>query len=217
MTINTALIVLHTTKYGETSLVVHTLSEEYGRKSFLVRGIGKKQSMSLFLPLNILEADIIENHTSRLSVARKISSRYPLSGIRGNLYKNSITMFVSEVLYRVVKDGAREPGLFEWCVKDILLLDALESDFSNFPVRFLLEFAIMLGFSPEASDIGRFVGDRMPAVAEFMSASFEESMLIPLSGQARNEIAEALLRYIEYHSDSQINIRSLKVLRELFR
>lgn len=217
MTKNTELIVLHTTKYGESSLVIHTLSEEYGRRSFLVRGIGKKQPMSLFLPLNILEADVVEGHSSRLYVARNISARHPLSGIRNSLYKNSITMFISEVLYRVVKDGAKEPGMFAWCEKNILLLDAMPGDFSNFHVRFLLELAVVLGFSPEVSDIEHFAGDRVPVVAEFLRLSFEESMLIPMSGQVRNEIAEALLRYIEYHSDSSVNIRSLKVLRELFQ
>ena len=42
MTTNTELIVLHTTKFGENSVVLHTLSREYGRRGFLVRGIGKK-------------------------------------------------------------------------------------------------------------------------------------------------------------------------------
>ncbi len=49
-----------------------------------------------------------------------------------------------------------------------------------------------------------------------MKESFAESMLIPLSGPVRNEIAEGILRYIEYHTDSALNINSLKVLRELF-
>ena len=42
-------------------------------------------------------------------------------------------------------------------------------------------------------------------------------MLIPLSGELRNELAEDILRYIEYHSESSVNVNSLKVLRELFR
>jgi hypothetical protein len=41
-------------------------------------------------------------------------------------------------------------------------------------------------------------------------------MMIPLNGSVRNEIAEGILRYIEFHSDSAINVASLSVLRELF-
>ena len=215
MTVNTELIVLHTTKFGENSIVVHTLSREYGRRSFLVRGAGKRL-MSLFLPLNILEADVQESTKSTLFTARNLTARHPLLGIRSNVFKNSMTMFMSEVLYRVIKEGAAEQGLYEWCERNILLLDAVQNDFSNFHLRFLLELTVALGFSPESRDLQPFVGDHYPTVERFMQTSFAESMLIPLKGSVRNEIAEEILRYIEFHTESSVNINSLKVLRDLY-
>ncbi len=215
MTVNTELIVLHTTKFGENSIVVHTLSREYGRRSFLVRGAGKRL-MSLFLPLNILEADVQESTKSTLFTARNLTARHPLLGIRSDVFKNSMTMFMSEVLYRVIKEGAAEQGLYEWCERNILLLDAVQNDFSNFHLRFLLELTVALGFSPESRGLQPFVGDHYPMVERFMQTSFAESMLIPLNGTVRNEIAEEILRYIEFHTESSVNINSLKVLRDLF-
>ncbi len=214
MVTNSELIVLHTTKFGEKSLVVHTLSKEYGRRSFLIRNAGKNSS--LFLPLNILEAEIAESSKSTLYTARGLSARFPLTGIRGNMFKNSMTMFISEVLYRVIKEGSNEQGLYEWACKNIMLLDAISTDFSNFHIRFLLELTVALGFSPSSQDLMPFVGDHYPIVEKFMTLPFAESMLIPLNGLARNEIAEEILRYIEFHTESTLNINSLKVLRELF-
>ena len=212
---NTELIVLHTTKFGENSIVVHTLSRDYGRRSFLVRGVGKK-SMSLFLPLNILEADITESSKSTLFTARNLSSACSLTGIRNNILKNTMTMFMSEVLYRTIKEGAWEQDLYQWCRKSILTLDAIQSDFSNFHIRFLLELAVTLGFRPESRDLLPFVGDHDGTIKDFMQMSFAESMLIPLNGVTRNEIAEDILRYIEFHTESSVNVNSLKVLREIF-
>lgn len=213
---DTELIVLHTTKFGENSLVVHTLSRDYGRRSFLIRGVGKKSGMSLFLPLTLLEADVVESSKSTLYTAKNLVARHPLMGIRNSVYKNSITMFMSEVLFRIVREGAYEQGLYEWCEKNILLLDAMQEDFSNFHIRFLLELTIALGFSPEAKDLLPFVGDHYAVVEQFMKLPFADSMLIPLTGPVRNEIAEEILRYIEFHTESAVNINSLKVLRELF-
>ena len=212
----TEFIVLHTTKFGENSLVVHSLSKDYGRRSFLVRGVGKKSAMSLFQPLSIIEADITESSKSTLYTARNLSLKHHLLGIRGNMFKNSMTMFLSEVLYRTVKDGSNEDGLYDWVERNILLLDAIQSDFSNFHIRFLLEFAIALGFSPEARDLYPFAGNHFSLMEQFIRKPFAETMLIPLSGQVRNEMAEEILRYIEFHTDSSLNINSLKVLRELF-
>ena len=214
------LIVLGTTKIGENALVVHSLSREYGRRGFVVR-VGKGASPSLLLPLGIIEADITENPRSTLWNARHLSASIPLIGIRNNLYKNTITLFMSEVLYRTVKDGANEEGLYDWCRKSILTLDAMESDFSNFHIRFLLELCSALGFSPTFEDLLPHI-DRndgkghSEALRGFMQSSFSESMLIPLSGADRNKIAEDILRYLEFHTESSINVRSLRVLHELF-
>ena len=172
--------------------------------------------MALFLPLNILEAEVVESSRSNLYTARNLVSVCPLLGIRNNILKNSVTMFISEVLFRAIKEGTAEQGLYEWCRKNIILLDAIETDFNNFHLRFLLELAVTLGFSPESRDLMPFVGDHYPIVEAFMQKSFAESMLIPLNGATRNEIAEEILRYIEFHTESAINVNSLKVLRELF-
>ena len=75
--------------------------------------------MSLFLPLNVLEADILETNKSTLFTARHLTAKHPLLGIRNNMFKNSMTMFMSEVLYRAIKDGCNEEGLYEWCEKNI--------------------------------------------------------------------------------------------------
>ena len=132
------------------------------------------------------------------------------------MFKNSMTMFMSEVLYRAIKDGCNEDGLYDWCEKVILLLDAMKTDFSNFHLRFLLELCIALGFSPQSSDLKPFVGDNYPLVEKFIQSDFAQSMLIPLNGQTRNQLAEDILRYIEFHTESALSINSLKVLRELF-
>lgn len=213
---NSEFILLHTTKYGENSIILHTLSREYGRKGFFIKSMPRRSATSLFFPLSILEADIFETNKSRLFTARNVASRYSLTGIRNSIGKSAITMFVSEVLYRVIKDGMQDAALYDMCVRNILLLDAMESDFSNFHLYFLLEFIISLGFSPELHDLEPFLDERLPLAADFIGKPFSEAMLVPMTGEVRNDIAERLLKYIEYHTESSVKVNSLKVLRELF-
>ncbi len=212
---NIEAIVLGYTKFGENSVVVHTLSEEYGRRGFLVR-IGRKAGMALLLPMNILEMDIVPNPKSTLWSARNLTARDPLNGIRGNLYKNTMSLFLSEVLLRTVKDGQAEDGLYPWCTRSILTLDTLEADFSNFHIRFLLELAVALGFRPSLEDIAPFAEKHLALLKPFLTSTFSESMLIPLRGEDRNALCEDLLRYLEYHTESSIRVHSLAVLREVF-
>ena len=215
MNVSSRLIVLNTTKVADSSLVIHTLSPEFGRRSFITN-VGKKTSMALFLPLNVLDAEILENPKSDLWRVRNLKAVYPLNGIRNNAYKNSMTLFMSEVLYRAVKDGCDEDGLSEWCEKSILTLDSLEGDFANYHLRFLMEFAAVLGFSPAVENLIPFADGCLTELKDLLNAEFPQFMLYPLRGEVRNAIAASLLRYIAYHIESSMEVRSLSVLRELY-
>jgi len=208
-------ILLSVTKVGDKSLVLHTLSPEWGRRSFIT-SVSKKAPMALFLPLSLLDGEVVENSKSDLWRLQEICAGAPLNGIRNDVRKNTMTLFLSEVLLRTVKEGAIEQGLFEWCRSSILTLDAMESDFSNFHLRFLLELAAALGFSPSLEDLMPFAGEHLGIVRELLSCSTAESMLIPMSGAQRNAVAGLLLDYISYHSESPVQVRSLQVLRELY-
>ena len=210
------LIVLGYTRLGDGNLVVHTLSREHGRRGFIARPGKSGGKMSLYLPLNLLEAEIVPSSKSNLWTARKVSAMHPLIGIRNNLYKNTMTLFMSETLTRVLRDGTMEDGLFEWLERCILTLDAMEGDFSNYHIRFLLDLCGALGFRPSPGDMLPFSTARTDALVRFLESSFTESMMIPLTGAERNSISEDFVRYLGFHTDTDINIRSLKVLRELY-
>ena len=209
------LIVLNHTKFGENSIVLHTLSGGYGRRGFLVR-VSPRTAMALFLPLNIIEAEVTENPKSDLWYARNFVCVSPLNGIRGNIHKNTMTLFMSEVLYRVVKDQTNEDGLAGWLKKQILTLDALESDFANFHLLFLLGLCTALGFDPDMAGLAPFADKRLKQMEALLTRPFSEALLLPLSGSDRNAIAESILKYIEYHTESAVNVRSLSVLREIY-
>ncbi len=209
------LIILNHTKFGENSIVLHTLSSEYGRRGFLVK-VSPKTAMALFLPLNILQAEVTENPKANLWYARNFVSITPLNGIRGNIHKNTMTLFMSEVLYRVVKDQTNEDGLADWLKGQILTLDALQSDFANFHLMFLLNLCAALGFDPDAAGLAPFVDNNLQSVEALLSLPFTEALLLPLTGADRNAIAESILKYIEYHTESAVNVRSLAVLREIY-
>lgn len=216
MNVSSRLIVLNTTKVGENSLVIHTLGPVFGRRSFITT-VGKKSSMALFLPLNVLDAEIMENPKSELWRVRNMRAVYPLTGIRNNIYKNSMTLFMSEVLFRAVKDGCDVDGLSEWCEKSVLTLDSLEGDFANYHLRFLLEFAAVLGFSPSFENLVPFADGCSNELRNLLTEDFPRFMLYPLTGETRNAIAGSLLKYIGYHAESSMDVRSLPVLRELYK
>lgn len=210
------LIVLNSTKLGENSLVLHCLCREMGRRSFIVT-VRKGGSRALYLPPNILDAEVIENRKSDLWRLRGISAVHPLNGIRSDFDKNAISLFMSEVLWRAVQDGAAEEGLYDWCEKSVMTLDALEGDFANYHLRFLMELAGALGFSPSFDGLAPFAEENMGEIRDLLAADWPSFMVYPLNGARRGAIAKSLLRYLSAHLEIPLNIRSLPVLEEIYR
>lgn len=231
----TDIIVLHTTKFGDNSLIVHAVSPLYGRCGMIVKGFGKKggrNPVSLFQPLNILEAVVDENPKSSLLSLREASMKHPYVSIRRDVLKNCISVFVCELLFRTLSEGSREDGLFEWVEEMALALDAMDGNFSNFHIYFIIGLCRILGFSPndnfsennpifyiataEFSGGGQsFSLENSLLLHRLLSGGFPECMALPLTGKSRYLFMEDMIRFLEYHIDKPVEIKSLEVLHEL--
>ena len=227
MPVSTRIIVLNTTKVGDKSLVVHALSRELGRRSFITSaggasgarrggrsGSGHSGGMAFWQPLSVLDVEVLENPKSDLWRLHGVSAVYPLTGLRGDVGRSAVCMFMAEVLYRAVREGA-EPELYDWCEKSILTLDALSGSYANYHLRWLLELCSAMGFTPSVEDLAPFAEEHLRDMSGLLGP-YEGALLLPLTGKARSEIAGALLDYLSAHLEYRLNIRSLAVLGELF-
>ena len=125
-------------------------------------------------------------------------------------------MFMGEVLFKLIREGECEPELYDWAKKTIVLLDELPSNYNNFHLWVLLELSVVLGYAPTEQTLFSYAEEENEIMTKLLSLSFSEAMLLPLKGVQRNTLATSLIRYIEVHSESKININSLNVLRELY-
>ena len=209
------LIVLHTTRTGERSLVLHCLSRRLGRRSFLVTA-GSKVPQALWQPLSLLNAEVIENPYSDLWRLRSLAAEEPLSGIRSHPAKNAVSLFMSEVLYRVMLSGTGDAAFFDWGAAQIRLFDALEEHYASFHLLFLLDLCRELGFAPGRESLAPFAGEHWEPLSALCEAPLAEALLVPLKGEDRSAIAAVLLQYISYHAECDLEVKSLAVLREIF-
>lgn len=210
------LIVLHYTKLGENSVVVHCLCRNLGRRGFMCR-VRKGGSLALFMPLSVIDAEIVPNPKSDLWRISAASSAIALNNVRTDLNKNAVALFMSEVLYRTVHEEAYEQGLFEWCQKSIATLEELPSGCPNFHLRWLLELCSAMGFCPAKENLAPFAGTQLSNLGQLMSLPLQDCLVYPMSGRDRSECAAALLDYLSSNLGNNINIKSLAVLQELFR
>ena len=108
MHVETDAIVISSLKYRESSLIVRCYCKELGLRSFMLKGIlaAKKGGLkrSLFQPLNLIKitTQIKNENTLGMNFIREGSFKVHFQEIPLNVKKNTIALFVSEVISRVI-------------------------------------------------------------------------------------------------------------------
>ena len=232
-------IVLHTTNYSETSLVVKIYTEQGGMGSFIVSGVRSRNSRiksNLFQPLSLVELVASGSPSGSMRRITEIRLSPPFAGIHGDIVKSSIALFLAEVIYRSIREEEANAVLFEFLHNSIQILDVSHGNTSRFHIYFMIQLSKHLGFYPQGipvKDSGYFdlkegvFCTSMPPHTYFldqdltgclyriMTAGFENYQSVEMNPVSVKALLKALVVYFEIHHTQGSSIRSHTVLEEV--
>lgn len=235
-------IVLRTFPYSESSSIVRILTKEFGLKSYILKA-GRKQKTSIrsniFQPLYILDLQVYNNPKKEIQIISEAKIGQDLSPLFSNIKKTSLAFFLSEIINQCIKEEEKSEELYDFIEKNIIKLNTLSENYSNFHLNFLIELSEHLGFKPMNNysletpyfDIlkGHFVNQ---SPYHSMHLSKEDSLLlsnflfslnpisqnytpIKLNKEEKNKILNILIQFYQTHILSPNSIKSHQVLAEL--
>jgi DNA repair protein RecO (recombination protein O) len=233
-------IVLRSTKYGDTSLIAQIYTENFGRHSFLFKGIrGKKSKIrsNLIQALFILNIEAYIKEGKGLSLVKEASAVKIFVHFPYDLKKGAQAMFMAEVLYRCLKEEEANKSLFDFIVSSIEYFDLLEEGSADFHIIFLVKLSKYLGFYPSTKENKNdlvfdmkegIYKDHIPThfdfidslnselLDEILNTNYENLKGLNLNRVKRNDLLEAILKFYSFHIEGITNLKSYTVLRELF-
>ena len=233
-------IVLHTIKYGETSVIARVYTELFGLQSYLVKGARNRKGgnkMSLLAPLTILEMEVYRKETAQLHHIREMRMIYPFSTLPFDVIKSSIAMFINEVIFRSVREEEPNRPLYSFLESSIRWFDLVPNHYSDFHLWFMLHFCSYLGFTPSdnySNSKGIFnlreglFQSTLPEHADYLieplsstlyqlsTSKLADLSTHQLSAQIRHALLPRLVDFYRFHIQGMKEINSLEVLREVF-
>ena len=137
-------IVLHTTRYGESSLVVHCYTEQFGRQTFMAKGVRKSRRnnrSNLFQPLFLLDFEVYYKESSSMHLVKEVSRAFPINPSLTILPK--VPRHSSWPRCFTGWSGRRNPTpcLTHFLISSINYLDALEDPIPDFHIIFLFHLS----------------------------------------------------------------------------
>ena len=100
-------IVIKFIKYRESSIIATVLTEKLGVQSYLVNSVRTKKpiySISFFQPLTLLDMVVYHKENANLNRVSEIRCENQFGSIPFNHNKSAIALFLSEVMYKVIKE-----------------------------------------------------------------------------------------------------------------
>ena len=233
-------IILRSTKFGETSLVVTVYTELFGLQSYLVKGVrqstkntGSKASM--FQPAAILDMVVYHNELKNLQIIKEFSWAKMYQHLHHDVVKNCVALFMVELLTKSIKQPESNADLYEFIEKNLLILDEADAAVTaNLPLHFALHLARQLGFGIEDKDDekkvildmhdGRFThhipahgnyldGRLAAATADLLQMDNAVSLYrIKLNKQIRQQLLKACEQFYLYHISDFGHLKTVPVL-----
>lgn len=185
MLTTTDAIVLSLQSHSDKAHLLHAYTRAGGRVNYMVYGLGRKNTSGRYTPLSILQLT-----TDERSI-RTAQLMYVPRTIDTNPYKRTIALFISEVLYHVLRHPMADEPMFDFLSGAIQALDESD-DPRNFHLLFLIRLAAKLGFE------------------------MVEEPPLPHTRAERQKTLRTLCAYFDEHVETWQEPKSLDVLMEVF-
>lgn len=145
-------IVLHTTRYSETSVIAKIYTEGFGLLSFIVKGVRSSRSKtkaSLLQPLTVLDLEFLHRENKSLLFIKEFKRHYTYQSLPFDVLKTSVAMFILEVMNKSIREQDANIELFEFLLAALYQLDETPRLHPDFHLVFMVQFSRHLGFGPQ--------------------------------------------------------------------
>lgn len=232
-------IVLKTTDYSESSVVVQVLTDKFGMQSYLINGVKKpraKIKMNMLQSLHLLDMVVYHKANTNIQRISEVRQTPVFKSIPYDVIKSSIVIFLNEVLYKSIRQQSADESLFDYIFNSIAWFDEVEEINPNFHLSFLLKLTRFLGFSPNGKrrndqiyfDLqeGEF-SSRVPVHPNYLNlddalgfislfnSPLENISEIKLNNTQRRFLLDKILVFYTLHTASFGVVQSHKILETL--
>lgn len=234
-------IVLNTFKYTEDKMISVAYTEAEGFRTFLLhrsKSARSKVRHTLFQPLSMLELEWNELSGKQMFHPKTARVYYAFNSLPYEDGKRAIGQFVAEFLNYALRGEPSSKLLFNYIEQSLEWLDECSGDYANFHLVFLMRLAEILGFAPNVEEYSEGCFFDMESSTFCLSQPSHPKFLMPedaknlplllrmsysnmkafkFSGAERSRLLTFMNDYFKLHLPEFPELKSLKVMREIFR
>lgn len=231
-------IVLKTTKYSESSIIVKVFTQAFGMRGYIIPGVRKKNAKNpynLFQPMSLLDMVVYEKPGRDLHHVKELKLAHVFQTIPYDIKKSSMVVFLNELIYQSIREIEKNESMFGFIYHSLLYLDEMKEQYQNFHLWFMLHYTRYLGFeatmnlapAQEIFDLmeGKFSSLSLPdeiSIQPPLSQIFKELNLsdnfgisVMMTRLQRRQLLYKIQQYYQFHLPGFDDLKSLPVMIEV--
>lgn len=232
-------IALKVTNYSENSVVAQIYTENMGLQSYLINGARKPKAkihINMLQPLHLLDMVAYVKDNGALQRIKEAHASPVLQQIPLDITKSAVSMFLNEVLYKVLKHQSPDPQLYHFIHQSIIWLDQTNSPIHNFHLCFLMKLSRFLGYTPTTSpeikpcfDLVEGIFCTHPPAHTYilqephtslfhaiLTTNYDDSQNINMKHEDRKYLLQQVINFYKLHTENFGQVNSLVILEEIF-
>ena len=206
-------IVLDTLKFKESSVVAKVFSKNHGLLSILINGVSDKKSKHFLVylqPLSHIEFQLYYKNIGSINKATDIIVLNSPLGPVSNIVKNSIVIFIAEVVLKTSKHQIKDNKVYDLLLETLNLILNKKDTLSSLHLYFLINYVSILGYTVYESNYNI----KLAILTECNSFSYDQFLAFPISKEVRKESLNFLLSHL-INQFEMIEIKSHAILGEI--
>ncbi len=233
-------IVLRGVKYGENNIIATIYTKEWGRQAYIVNVSRNRKSQNrsgILQPLFFVNIVAYQKNTREIQRIKELKNQPVYQSIPFDVVKSSQIIFLAELLYKIFREQESSPDTFSFIKNSLLYYDLTENPAANFHLWFMFRMTEFAGIMPDTSKAG-FEGwfdmrggaivpfepshpffmnkEATGVLIKLASLEIKDIAKLRISSPLRNSLTLKLVEYYQLHFERLGEIKSLKVLHELF-
>ena len=228
-------LILQNTKFQDKKNILKIYTLQHGIQSYVVNvGHSKKSKIKSAHVIGLNQIEFIEQvkKTRSIQLISDIHVSYVYQNLFSDPIKNTIAIFLNEVLLKALKEQHENEELFRFVTESLIVFDNQNYEGNNFHLNFMVELSKHLGFYPNNNysqqnclfDIqdGIFTSQIPPHIYYADSElSFHLSKLLNdksdfiCNAKTRADLLNLLLLLYKLHVPNFGEIKSIQVLKEI--
>jgi DNA repair protein RecO (recombination protein O) len=221
-------IVFNFVKFRESSVIVRIYTERYGLKNYLVNNVRTSKPrypVSFFQPLTQLDLLVYNKPHAEINRIGEIKCINPYHSIPFDVVKSTVCLFLTEILYKILREEESNIALFDFLSDSFVFYDKYEKHYMNFHLQFLLKFTGFLGIAPRNAE--EMITEIKSSGSTFLISKVEKQCIdqliqfpyaeyVEMGNQTRRKLLILILRFFQDHFDFLADIKSYRILQEVF-